>query len=62
MYHHQNLIPIQRKNLHAILAYLGGDLRRSAIDVMKLASMPQGLKNAHAVSLVTTHTHMSDFS
>jgi len=64
MYHHQNLKPIQRKNLHAMplaLTYLGGDLSRSAIDVVKLASMPQGLKNTfvlHAVSLVTTHAHV----
>ena len=64
MYHNQNLIPIQRKNLHAMplaLAYFGGDLRRSAIDVVKLASMPQGLKNTfvlHAVSLATTHAHV----
>jgi len=31
MYHHQNLIPIQRKNLHAMplaLTYLGGDKKR----------------------------------
>jgi len=64
MYHHQNLIPIQRKNLHAMplaLAYLREDLRRSAINVVKLASMPQGLKNIfvlHAVSLVTTHAYV----
>jgi len=41
-FHHQNLIPIQWKDLHVMpltLAYLGDDLRRSAIDV-KLASMP----------------------
>jgi len=47
MYHHQNLIPIQRKNLHAMplaLAYFGDELRRSAIHVVKLASMPQELK------------------
>jgi len=59
MYHHKNLIPIQRKNLHAMplaLAYLGDGLRRSAIDVVKLTSMSQELKNTfvlHAVSLVT---------
>jgi len=36
------------------LAYLTDDLRRSTIDVVKLASMPQELKNTfalHAVSL-----------
>ena len=64
MYHYQNLIPIQRKNLHAMplaLAYLGENLRRSAIDVVKLASMPQELKNTlvlHAISLATTHAHV----
>jgi len=64
MYHHQSLIPTQSKNLHAMslaLTYLGGDPRRSAINVVKLASMPQGLKNTfvlHAVSLVTTHAHV----
>jgi len=64
MYHHQNLIPIQRKNLHAMplaLAYLGDDLRRSAIDVVKLASMPQELK-IYMRSGWSQLTHMSDAS
>ena len=64
MYHHQNLIPIQRKNLHAMplaLAYLGDDLRRSAIDVVKLTSMPQELK-IYMRSAWSQLTHMSDAS
>jgi len=64
MYHHQNLIPIQRKYLHAMplaLAYLGDDLRRSAIDVVKLASMPQEFK-IYMRSAWSQLTHMSDSS
>jgi len=63
MYHHQNLILIQRKNLHAMplaLAYLGDDLR-SAIDVVKLASMPQELK-IYMRSAWSQLTRMSDSS
>jgi len=43
MYHHQNLILIQTKNLHAMplaLTYLGDNLRKTAIDMVKHASMP----------------------
>jgi len=53
----------QRKNLHAMplaLAYLGDELRRSAIDVVKLASMPQEFK-IYMRSAWSQLTHMSSF-